>query len=48
MMIMIHNNVVMACKSMEELDTCAYQISFLEDNNVKVPNNDGEVIAMCR
>jgi len=37
----------MACKSVEELDNCAYEISFLENRALKVPSNDGEVQTMC-
>src|SRR6218665_2548084 len=36
-----------ACKSLEELEDCAYQISFLENRDLKVPTNDAEVIALC-
>lgn len=36
-----------ACKTIEELDQCAYEISFLANRDIKVPTNDGEVIGMC-
>lgn len=36
-----------ACKTIEELDQCAYEISFLANRNLKIPTNDGEVVGMC-
>lgn len=36
-----------ACKSLEEIDECAYQVSFLENRDLKVPTSDGEVIELC-
>lgn len=36
-----------SCKSIEELDECAYRISFLANRDMKVPSNDEETVHMC-
>lgn len=37
----------MACKTVEEMDVCAYEISFLENRDQPVPTTDAEVVDLC-
>lgn len=37
-----------ACKTVEELDQCAYEVSFLANRNLKPPTNDAEVVDQCK
>ncbi|UXI14490.1 putative ATP-dependent RNA helicase DDX46-like [Sarcoptes scabiei] len=35
------------CKTVEELDQCAYEINFLANRNIQVPSDDDGAIKMC-
>lgn len=36
------------CKTIEELDQCAYQLSFLENREIPVPYNEADVLQSCK
>lgn len=46
-MIVVMANNGWACKSVEELDQCAYQINILSNKDLAVPTTDEQVVAGC-